>query len=102
MFLAQGSVFFRDIQHIYSAFLTAWSYLTPLFYPITLLPDALRSVVMAVNPMYFYIAQFRQVVLENRMPDVNLILAGFVAAGIALLVGTWSFLKTQDKFILYI
>lgn len=102
MFLAQGSVFFRDIQHIYSAFLTAWSYLTPLFYPITLLPDALRNVVMAVNPMYFYIAQFRQVVLENRMPDVNLILAGFVAAGIALLVGTWSFLKTQDKFILYI
>ena len=102
MLLAQGCVFFRDIQHIYNAVLTAWMYLTPLFYPITLLPEALRKLVMTLNPMYFYITQFRQIVLECRMPDPYLILAGFVAAGVALLVGVWAFLKTQDKFILYI
>ena len=90
MLLAQGCVFFRDIQHIYNAVLTAWMYLTPLFYPITLLPEALRKLVMTLNPMYFYITQFRQIVLECRMP------------GIALLVGVGAFLKTQDKFILYI
>ena len=102
MLLAQGCVFFRDIQHIYNAVLTAWMYLTPLFYPITLLPEALRKLVMTLNPMYFYITQFRQIVLECRMPDPYLIIAGFVAAGIALLVGVGAFLKTQDKFILYI
>ena len=102
MLLAQGCVFFRDIQHIYNAVLTAWMYLTPLFYPITLLPEALRKLVMTLNPMYFYITQFRQIVLECRMPDPYLILAGFVAAGVALLIGVWAFLKTQDKFILYI
>ena len=96
------NVFFRDIQHIYNAVLTAWMYLTPLFYPITLLPEALRKLVMTLNPMYFYITQFRQIVLECRMPDPYLIIAGFVAAGIALLVGVGAFLKTQDKFILYI
>ena len=69
---------------------------------ITLLPEALRKLVMTLNPMYFYITQFRQIVLECRMPDPYLILAGFVAAGVALLVGVWAFLKTQDKFILYI
>ena len=57
---------------------------------------------MTLNPMYFYITQFRQIVLECRMPDPYLIIAGFVAAGIALLVGVGAFLKTQDKFILYI
>lgn len=102
MLLAQGCVFFRDIQHIYNAVLTAWMYLTPLFYPITLLLEALRKLVMTLNPMYFYITQFRQIVLECRMPDPYLIIAGFVAAGIALLVGVGAFLKTQDKFILYI
>lgn len=102
MFLAQGSVFFRDIQHIYGAFITAWTYLTPLFYPITLLPDILRKMVVMLNPMYFYITQFRQVVLENRMPDLNLIVAGFAAGIITLLIGIASFLKSQDKFILYI
>ena len=64
--------------------------------------EALRKLVMTLNPMYFYITQFRQIVLECRMPDLYLIIAGFVAAGIALLVGVGAFLKTQDKFILYI
>lgn len=102
MLLAQGSVFFRDIQYIYNALLTAWMYLTPMFYPITLLPDALRRLVMTFNPMYFYITEFRQIVLECRMPDPYLIVAGTGAAILMLAVGTGAFLKTQDKFILYI
>lgn len=102
MFLAQGAVFFRDIQYIYNALLTAWMYLTPLFYPITLLPDTLRWAVTTLNPMYFYIAEFRQIVLEGRLPDSYLILAGTAAAFLMLIVGVRAFLKTQDRFILYI
>ena len=102
MLLAQGSVFFRDIQYIYNALLTAWMYLTPMFYPITLLPDVLRRLVMTFNPMYFYITEFRQIVLECRMPDPYLLAAGTGAALLMLVIGTGAFLKTQDKFILYI
>ncbi|MCD8220948.1 MAG: ABC transporter permease [Clostridiales bacterium] len=102
LLLAQGSVFFRDIQHIYAAFITAWMYLTPLFYPITLLPEKLRYLVTRLNPMYFYIAEFRQVVLECRVPDMCLMAAGTAVAGGILVIGTWAFLRTQNKFILYI
>lgn len=102
MLLAQGAVFFRDIQYIYNAIITGWTYLTPLFYPITLLSDTLRWAVQTFNPMYFYVTEFRQIVLEGRMPDMYLIIAGTGAAFIALAIGTWAFLKTQDKFILYI
>ena len=102
MLLAQGAVFFRDIQYIYNAIVTAWTYLTPLFYPITLLPDNLRWAVETFNPMYFYIAEFRQIVLEGHMPELQLMLSGTVVALLALVVGTWAFLRTQDKFILYI
>ena len=102
MLLAQSSVFFRDIQYIYNAIITAWTYLTPLFYPISLLPDQLRYMVETFNPMYFYITQFRQIVLEGRMPEPYLIEAGCIVAIGALVIGTWAFLKTQDKFILYI
>lgn len=102
MLLAQGSVFFRDIQYIYNAVTTAWMYLTPLFYPITLLPNGLREAVMMFNPMYFYITEFRQIVLECRMPETYLLVAGTCAAVLMLLIGTDAFLKTQDKFILYI
>ena len=102
MLLAQGSVFFRDIQYIYNAVTTAWMYLTPLFYPITLLPNGLREAVMMFNPMYFYITEFRQIVLECRMPETYLLVAGTCAAVLMVLIGTGAFLKTQDKFILYI
>ena len=57
---------------------------------------------MVFNPMYFYIAEFRQIVLECRMPDPYLLIAGMVAAILMIVIGTAAFLRTQDKFILYI
>ena len=102
LFLAQALVYFRDVQHIYGAFLTAWMYLTPIFYPAESLPKHILRLVKYLNPMYSYVTQFRTVVLYARMPDEKLIIYGIGVALIMLLFGTWSFYKTQDKFILYI
>lgn len=102
LFLAQASVFFRDIQYIYSVITTAWMYLTPLFYPMEQLPENLQKVIKICNPMYHYINQFRTLVLEHCMPSMETFLYGFVVAAVFLIFGTWSFQKNQDKFILYI
>lgn len=102
MILAQGTVFFRDIQYIYSAFITAWMYLTPIFYPIQQLPIDLQKFIKHFNPLYSYITQFRMIVLDGCFPDLRLIVYGFVVAFIMLIVGTFIFFKNQDKFILYI
>lgn len=102
LLLAQGTVFFRDIQYIYSAFLTAWMYLTPIFYPISQLPENLAYLIKTYNPLYVYITQFRMIVLEGIFPTPALMLHGFGVSLIMLLVGTWIFLKNQDRFILYI
>lgn len=101
-FLAQASVFFRDVQYIYAVLTTAWTYLTPMFYPISILPEGLKQGVIQFNPMYFYIEQFRAVVLYGTMPDALLILKGSAVALLFLVIGIACFLKTQDKFILYI
>lgn len=102
MLLAQLTVFFRDIQHIYSAFTTAWFYLTPVFYPITQLPFNVAWMIKHFNPIYSYITQFRTIILDCTFPDIRLIVYGFIVAIIMLIVGSWSFMKSQDKFILYI
>ena len=96
------TVFFRDIQYIYSAFITAWMYLTPIFYPIQQLPIDLQKFINHFNPLYSYITQFRMIVLDGCFPDLRLIVYGFVVAFIMLIVGTFIFFKNQDKFILYI
>jgi lipopolysaccharide transport system permease protein len=102
LFLAEGTVFFRDIQYIYSAFLTAWMYATPIFYPVSQLPFKLMWLIKHFNPLYSYITQFRMVVMEGTFPEPRLILYGIFMSLVMLGLGTWSFLKTQDKFILYI
>lgn len=102
MFLAQASVFFRDIQYIYAAITTAWMYMTPIFYPMEQLPEMLQTVIKWINPMYHYINQFRILVLEARMPSVYTFGYGFGVAIIVLIIGIAIFQKKQDKFILYI
>lgn len=102
MFLAQANVFFRDIQYIYNAVTTAWMYLTPIFYPIDLLPPNVMWVVKHCNPMYFYVGQFRDLAYYGQLPGPKIMFAGCVTAILMLFIGIRSFLKTQHKFILYI
>lgn len=102
LFLAEASVFFRDIQYIYSVLTTAWMYLTPIFYPLEQLPEFMRKAIKLLNPMYRYIQQFRTIVLEQSMPGVQEILYGFALAFLFLVIGSWAFIRKQDDFILYI
>lgn len=101
MFLAAANVFFRDVAHLYSVFITAWMYLTPIFYPMDILPDFMRNV-LRLNPLYHFVLYFRALILYNHVPDLW---SNGVCMGISLaflLVGVLFFKRKQDKFILYI
>ncbi len=102
LFLAQAAVFFRDIQYIYSVLTTAWMYLTPLFYPMEQLPENMQASIRTFNPMYHYVTQFRTLVLEQCIPDMASVAYGGSLAFAFLILGTYAFLRSQDKFILYI
>lgn len=102
LFLAQASVFFKDTQFIYNAVTTAWMYLTPIFYPLEALPEQLIWLIKHCNPMYFYIGQFRDLVYYGQLPGPTIVLAGCTAAVVMLAVGIWSFMRSKDRFILYI
>lgn len=99
--LAQMNVFFRDIEYIYNAVCVAWTYLTPIFYPIERLPNLLQIVVKTLNPMYYYVTQFRQCALYGQIPSARLVIGGWIWALLLLAVGLHAFRKNQDRFILY-
>lgn len=101
-FLAQMNVFFRDIQYIYKAVTMAWTYLTPLFYPLEQLPSGIQFLIKAFNPMYYYIAQFRDLVLYGQLPGPRIFFGGWIIAFVTLIIGVWTFQRSKDKFILYI
>lgn len=49
MILATLNVFFRDTGHLYGVWTTAWFYLTPIIYPVDILPPIVVSLVK-LNP----------------------------------------------------
>jgi lipopolysaccharide transport system permease protein len=103
LFLAQATVFFRDVVYIWSVISTAWLYVTAIFYPVTILPEWLRYLVTHYNPMYFYITMFRNFTIGGPgMGSLDLAIRGAVAAAVMLLIGLVSFSYSKNKFILYI
>ncbi|MGI5850358.1 MAG: ABC transporter permease [Christensenellales bacterium] len=102
MFLSQMAVFFRDIQYIWGVVTTAWMYLTPLFYDIEFLPKTMQWIIVRFNPLYYYITQFRDLVVYGRMPSSLQILFGGLISVLMLAIGIWRFLRSKDKFILHI
>lgn len=101
MLLSATNVFFRDVGHLYSVWIMAWMYLTPIIYPKELIPDSVRWFTNA-NPMYYYVDYFRSIMMYNTIPDfkTNVICAAF--SGAFLIIGLIMFKRKQDKFILYI
>lgn len=94
-------VFFRDIGHLWSVVITAWTYATPLFYPVSILPDWMVPI-MNLNPMYHYVTYMRDIALWNITPSLELNLICFVMGILMLIVGFVVFRKLESKFILYV
>ena len=99
--LSSTAVFFRDIIHLYGILLIVWNYLTPVFYPLEIVPDKYRNFI-SLNPMTYYVDYFRKILLYNEIPDLNLNFICFFVSVISLLIGILIFKKNQNKFILFI
>jgi lipopolysaccharide transport system permease protein len=102
LLLAQATVFFRDVQYLWGVFATSWMYLTPIFYPASLLPERVRFAVVNFNPMYYYVTLFRACVLGSEPYWRDCLWRGALAAGFMLLIGIAAFIHNQNKFVLYI
>ena len=102
LILAAMTVFFRDIEHLYSVWTTIWMYLTPIIYPEELLQSSGLAVITKLNPMYYYVHSLRNVVMYGTFPSAieNIMCITFAIVSLAL--GLCLFKKVQDKFILYI
>ena len=99
LILAALTVKFRDIMHLYAVFTTGLMYLTPVIYPMSILPDTIRRIVL-LNPLSNYLIMFRDVMFNHTLPTVGAILIGLVEMILVLVVGLWVFYKKQDEFIL--
>jgi len=95
--LAALGVFLRDVGQTVSILTMVLLFLSPIFYPVTALPEELRPWILA-NPLAFIIEQARAVLIWGRLPDwVGLGIYTIVSTVIAWMGYAW-FQKTRKGF----
>lgn len=101
LILSTISVFLRDMFYIYGVVITLWTYLTPIMYDISIIPENLQFF-FKFNPLYWFVKFARDIILYHAVPTLNVWIYCFVCGFGILLLGIFIFRKNQDKFIYYV
>jgi lipopolysaccharide transport system permease protein len=67
MVLGVLHVFFRDVGQFFGIFLQFWFWLTPIVYPVTILPESIKSF-MVLNPMASVMAAYQGILVNHEWP----------------------------------
>ena len=104
LMLSALTVFFRDIMHLWSVVITAWTYFTPIFWTDDYIHamHPIIQVAMYGNPMYNYVNFMRQIFLWQTNPEPVTIAMCAGWAVVMFAIGYAIFHKLEHKFILYI
>lgn len=95
--LASLGVFLRDVGQTIALITTVLMFLSPVFYPVTAVPERFRPFIMA-NPLTFIIEQAREVLIWGHLPNwMGLGIYTMVATVIAWAGYAW-FQKTRKGF----
>jgi len=90
-------VFVRDVEHVLMPVLMMLMYLTPILYPLTLVPESVRTIV-AANPFSWLVGRLRDALIDGR---IGLLWSDAIALAVAAAIfvaGRWVFLRLSPHF----
>lgn len=94
LIFAAWIVFYRDVRFLVPIGIQFWMYLTPVFYPVSVVPEWVRSWYL-LNPMAALIDSYRRVILFRQRPEWRPLLW---AAGVSafVLVAAYAYFKRAE------
>lgn len=95
--LASLGVYLRDVSLFIGIITTVMLFLSPIFYPISALPEQYRSLLL-FNPLTPVIEQTREVLFWGKIPDLTLFSAYLSGAALVAWLGFAWFQKTRKGF----
>src|SRR3989344_5780577 len=96
LLLSSANLFYRDIQYVTTLMLLMWMYLTPIVYPLSLIPGNLVWL-YKLNPMVGIIEGYRSSVF-NYPFDLGTILWSIISSLTIFILGFWFFKKSEKVF----
>ena len=89
-------VFVRDIQQFIGIVVFTWFFLTPIVYPLSMVPEAFRGW-LRLNPMFPFIDLYRSILLRNAVAPGSCVATSLLAVTV-FLAGGWLFLRFKPAF----
>ena len=97
MIFSSLNVKYRDIKYTIPFLIQLGLFVTPIIYPISILPEKYK-IFVALNPMTGIIEAFRSTVIPNKLVDYWLLLYSVIASLLIFLFGLMYFRKTEKGF----
>jgi homopolymeric O-antigen transport system permease protein len=101
LLLSPLAVFFSDVVELVGVLLTVLMYLTPIFYPMEILPAKMRWVVR-FNPVRSILEVFRDPIQQGKVPPLAHLAVSVGITAVALVVGGLAFRKSSDRIPFYV
>ncbi len=94
---ASVTVYFRDMEHILGILVMAWQYMTPVLYSYDIIPDSIKPI-FSLNPMTPIIVGLREILYEQKIPDLTGLLWALFLGTVILVLGWFTFSKLKRRF----
>ncbi len=78
LFFGTLNVFVRDVGQVVAVVLQFWFWITPIVYPIDVVPEGFRAT-LAINPVVPLVVSYHNVILFGTAPDPKILWSGVVA-----------------------
>lgn len=98
MLVASVAVFFYDVLDLTRVLVQLVTYLTPMFWPISIVPDR-YLVFLWFNPLYSYLEVFRGFMYRGEFADWRAFVIMIVSGLGALVAGVWVFSKSWRQHV---
>ena len=98
MCLGVLNVFFRDVGQFFGVVLQFWFWLTPIIYPITILPERFWPL-MSLNPMARLVDAYQSILVSNQWPNWNTLWPVVVIAILLCCLGFRLFRKHAGEMV---
>ena len=89
-------VVFRDMKNLLGFIMMIWMYLTPIMYPITIVPEEYRTL-FYLNPLTSLVEAFRWALLgQGEFPKTGFLLISFAVAALIWFTGAIAFRRMEN------
>lgn len=95
--LASLGTFLRDISYLVNVLTSALMFLSPIFYPISSVPESLQ-ILYYINPVSYTVEDMRSIIIWGTPPNFQWLFIGSCIGALISIVGYIWFKKTRSGF----